>query len=100
MMLLGSGISHAQGISIERPQSASLLATVGDDLAHVATSPFRMSGNDALLLTSFVALNTLMIYGFDHTADEEFGIEVDDDYLRPAQELVKLGEVYALGVRP
>jgi membrane-associated phospholipid phosphatase len=94
LLFLGSTFSRGQEFTLDRRQNHSLFATVKDDIVHVATSPFHLSGNDAIQLFSCAALNCLLIYGFDGSADEEFGVEVDNDYLKPAQELVKIGEVY------
>jgi hypothetical protein len=86
--------SFASENTIKESPIQSFFTSVKHDVLHVAASPFHMSKSGALQLASFAAFNSLLVYGFDGAADEEFGIEVDDIYMKPAKELVKLGKVY------
>ncbi len=72
----------------------SLVSTVAGDIGHVASSPFRMSKNDALHFAAFLALNTGLVHGLDAEADEEFALEEHQVYLKPADELADLGHLY------
>ena len=89
-----SNFSFASDSTIKKNSVISFFSSVKNDVLHVASSPFHMSRDDAIQVASFAVFNSILIYGFDSSADEEFGIEGDDVYLKPAKGLVKLGEVY------
>ncbi|MEE9170600.1 MAG: phosphatase PAP2 family protein [bacterium] len=72
----------------------SFASTIGADVWHVASSPFRMSTKRTLQFVSFTALNIGLMYGFDGEADEEFAIEEPTAYLKPAEAMADFGDLY------
>lgn len=95
LLLILPGFAESPGDSSKTKNPVNRLVTVvAGDVWHVASAPFRMSGADALKLTTFLAANTGLIYGLDDSADEEFGLESGQTLLRPARGLAELGYLY------
>lgn len=95
--IIAPGICFSQDIVKDSSQidsTTSIVSLVAGDFWHVASSPFRMSKKDALTFAAFLALNTGLVYGIDGAADEEFALEKRHAYLRPAEELADLGDLY------
>ena len=88
------GYSQTAEDRFQTDSPKSFASTVGSDFGHVASSPFRMSKKDALQFVSFAAINIGLMYGFDGEVDEEFAIEEPTAYLKPAEKLSDLGDLY------
>jgi len=91
----GIGLSQTVEEDSSKSRAAkSLISTIADDFLHVVSSPRRMSKSDALRFTSFLALNVALIYGVDAEADEEFALEGHKAYMKPAEALAEVGDLY------
>ncbi len=96
-LIIVPGVGFSQMVVEDSSQSnpnKSLVSTVADDVWHVASSPFRMSRNDALHFAAFLALNAGLVHVLDATADEEFALKGHQAYLKPAEGLADLGDLY------
>lgn len=94
-IILFSGRGLPQAIEKTTPNPLkSFVATVGGDILHVASSPLRMSKDDALRLTSFTLMSAGIAYGFDQPVHEEFVLERHSLYTQSSGGFVKLGELY------
>jgi len=89
-----NGFAQVSEDTLKNCPIKNFVKTVGGDLLHVASSPLRMSKNDGLRLLIITAITAGFVARVDSPIDEEFGIEVDDAYWLPAQELARIGEVY------
>ncbi|RMF62145.1 MAG: phosphatase PAP2 family protein, partial [Calditrichaeota bacterium] len=87
-------------ITTRRSPFKSLVKTVVGDVAHVASAPFHMSGNDFLKLGIFSGINVGLIYGVDEEIDTHFAIDGDQAYWQPGKVLARVGDFYNyLGTR-
>jgi len=93
MLLPGHGFPQAIVKTTKNPLK-SLALTVGGDILHVASSPLRMSKDDALRLASFTLMSAGVVYGIDQPFHEEFVLERHSSYTGPTGGFVKLGELY------
>lgn len=72
----------------------SFAAAVGGDVWRVASSPLRMSKDDALRLASFTLMSAGAAYSIDQPFHEEFALERHSLYTKSGGGFVKLGELY------
>lgn len=72
----------------------SLGNTIGSDVTHVATSPFRITPKDATKLIGFATLTVGFILVLDNAADDEFGQENHVALLSPLQTAAEVGKAY------
>ncbi|MCZ6818586.1 MAG: phosphatase PAP2 family protein [Calditrichaeota bacterium] len=94
-MLSLQSSGHAQELQNppEQSPSNSFASTVGGDVLHVFSSPFRLRQEDGLKLLAITAVTTVFVTLLDDRIDENF-IERDDFYVKPAIGLAKVGTGY------
>ncbi len=90
----GNGFARVPEDTLKNCPIKKFVKTVGGDLLHVASSPLRLSKKGGLRLLILTTITAGFVAKVDRPIDEEFGIEVDDAYWRPAQGLARIGEVY------
>lgn len=95
IMLVLQNVGPAQGLQYPPKQSPfkSFASTVGGDILHVLSSPFRWRQEDGLKLLALTAATTGFVALLDDRIDENF-IERDDFYVKPAIGLAKIGDGY------
>lgn len=87
------GFPQAVEKESENPLKSFAAAVVGDVL-YLASSPLRMSKDEALRLVSFTLMSAGMVYSIDQPVHEEFALERHSLYTKPGGGFVKLGELY------
>ncbi len=94
-IMLSSGHGFPQAIvKTTKNPLKSFAVAVGGDVWHVASSPLRMSKDDALRLTSFTLMSAGVVYGIDQPFHEEFVLQRHSFYTSPGGGFVKPGELY------
>ncbi|RIK78067.1 hypothetical protein DCC62_08395 [candidate division KSB1 bacterium] len=71
----------------------SFAATVGGDVSHIFSSPFRIKQKDGWRLLALTATTALFVTSLDKRIDQDF-VERDDFYVKPAIRLAQIGDVY------
>lgn len=95
VMLSFQSMGHAQGLQYPPKQHPpkSFASTVGGDILHVFSSPFRFRQGDGLKFLALTAVTTVFITSLDERIDDNF-IERDDFLVKPAIGLAKIGDGY------
>ena len=94
-MLSLQSSGHGQELQDPPKQSPSnsIASTVGGDILHVLSSPFRLSRDSSLKLLALTVATTGFMTLLDDRIDKNF-IERDDFYVKPAIGLAKIGDGY------
>lgn len=93
-VLNGICISQTAHDSSKSQPAKSFLSTVAGDISYVAASPFHMSKIERIEFVSLIAISAGLVYGADGRIDEELAVEGYHDYLKPAEKLADLGDLY------
>lgn len=91
-MLSLQSSGHGQELPKQSPAN-SIASTVGGDILHVLSSPFRLSRDGSLKLLALTVATTGFMTLLDDRIDKNF-IERDDFYVKPAIGLAKIGDGY------
>lgn len=94
-MLSLQSSGHGQELQDPPKQSPSnsIASTVGGDILHVLSSPFRLSRDSSLKLLALTVATTGFMTLLDDRIDKNF-IKRDDFYVKPAIGLAKIGDGY------
>lgn len=94
-ILAGQNSGHAQDVQSSAPRKPlkSFAATVGGDIFHIFSSPFRLKQKDGLKLLALTATTVVFVTSLDKRIDHDF-IERDDFYVKPAIGLAQIGDAY------